>query len=146
MADNANGMSLDIGAFDVLVLQEVISSQQVAAIANKLGFDHWATSDFSPPVESTKKWFKSLEVAVISRTPFRKVVEWDTTGRLPNGDPYDPRVSDPSVPTESLALELTMKDGERPPRGFLRVDLQDGCRASKVVLNPNRALASVIER
>lgn len=126
LADNVLEMMLDVGDFDVLVIQEVISSQQVAEIAEKIGFDHWAISDFSPPVEITGKWFASLEVAVISRMPFVKVAEWDTTGRLPNGDPYNPRSSDTSVPTESLDLGLTINDGERPSRGFLRVDLKDG--------------------
>ncbi|MEL6960676.1 MAG: endonuclease/exonuclease/phosphatase family protein, partial [Pseudomonadota bacterium] len=126
LAQNVNDMKLDVGSFDVLVVQEVISSQQVAAIAEKIGFDHWVISDFSPPVEVTGKWFKSLEVAIISKTPFESVAEWDTTGKLPNGDPYDPRTSDTSVPTESLALGLTMKSEERPSRGFLRADFADG--------------------
>ncbi|KAE9625502.1 endonuclease/exonuclease/phosphatase family protein [Parasedimentitalea maritima] len=126
LADNAFEMMLDIGDFDILVIQEVISSQQVSEIAEKIGFEHWAISDFSPPIEVTGKWFASLEVAVVSRTPLVAVAEWDTTGRLPNGDPYDPLSSDPSVPTESLDLGLTIVDGERPSRGFLRVDLEDG--------------------
>lgn len=125
LAQNANEMRLDVGEFDVLVLQEVISSQQVAAIAEKLGFDHWAISDFSPPIEVTGKWFKSLEVAVISKRPFVKVSEWDTTGNLPNGDPYDPRTSDSTVPTVSLELDLDVNEEERPSRGFLRVDYQN---------------------
>ena len=126
LASNAHQMMLDIGDFDILVLQEVISSEQVSEIADEIGFDHWAISDFSPPVHVTGKWFASLEVAILSRTPFLKVAEWDTTGRLPTGDPYDPRVSDATVPTESLDLRLTISDGERPSRGFLRVDLDDG--------------------
>ncbi|MCF6445699.1 endonuclease/exonuclease/phosphatase family protein [Nereida sp. MMG025] len=126
LAGNARDMILDIGDLDILVLQEVISSEQVSEIAEEIGFDHWAISDFSPPIEVTGKWFASLEVAILSRTPFSKVVEWDTTGRLPTGDPYDPRASDTTVPTESLDLELTISDGERPSRGFLRVDLDGG--------------------
>ena len=126
LANNAREMMLDIGDLDILVLQEVISSEQVSEISEEIGFDHWAVSDFSPPIEVTGKWFASLEVAILSRTPFSKVVEWDTTGRLPTGDPYDPRVSDTTVPTESLDLQLTMSDGERPSRGFLRVDLAGG--------------------
>lgn len=126
LANNARQMILDIGDSDILVLQEVISSEQVSEIAGEIGFDHWAISDFSPPVEVTGKWFASLEVAILSRTPFSKVAEWDTTGPFPTGDPYDPRVSDTTVPTESLDLGLTISDGERPSRGFLRVDLEDG--------------------
>lgn len=126
LASNARQMMLDIGDLDILVLQEVISSEQVAEIADEIGFNHWAISDFSPPIGVTGKWFASLEVAILSRAPFFKVVEWDTTGRLPTGDPYDPRVSDPAVPTESLDLQITMSDGERPSRGFLRVDLKGG--------------------
>ena len=126
LAGHALDMMLDIGDFDIIVLQEVISLEQVARIAEKIGFEHWAISDFSPPVEITEKWFASLEVAVLSRTPFVKVSEWDTTGKLPNGDAYDPRSSDPDVPTESLDLGLTISDAERPSRGFLRVDFADG--------------------
>lgn len=125
LAGNALEMMLDLGDFDILVLQEVISSQQVAEIADELGFEHWAISDFSPPVEVTGKWFASLEVAVVSRSPFSSVAEWDTTGRLPTGDPYNPRTSDPQVPTESLELDLAIADEERPSRGFLRVDFED---------------------
>lgn len=126
LADNAVGMMEDIGPFDVLVLQEVISSKQVAAIADKLALDHWAISDFSAPLEITGKWFRSLEVAVLSKTPFVNVAEWDTTGPKPYGDQYDPRVSETTVPTESLEISLKMERDERPSRGFLRADLQNG--------------------
>lgn len=121
LATNALEMMRDIGSFDVLVLQEVISSRQVAEIADKLGLEHWAVSDFSPPVETTGHWPRSLEVAIISRTPFEKIVEWDTSV-----DGYDPRASNENWPTESLDLGLTINGSERPSRGFLRVDLSDG--------------------
>lgn len=74
----------------------------------------------------TGKWFRSLEVAIISKAPFVSVAEWDTTGNLPHGDSYDPRSSDVSVSMLSLALEITMKDQERPSRGFLRADFAGG--------------------
>ena len=51
LAGHALDMMLDIGDFDIIVLQEVISLEQVARIAEKIGFEHWAISDFSPPVE-----------------------------------------------------------------------------------------------
>ncbi|WP_306141487.1 endonuclease/exonuclease/phosphatase family protein [Roseibium sp. MMSF_3412] len=121
LATNALEMMHDIGSFDVLVLQEVVSSRQVAEIADEIGFDHWAISDFSPPVETTGHWPKSLEVAIISRTPFEKIAEWDTSV-----DGYDPRASNEDWPTESLDLGLTINGSERPSRGFLRVDLADG--------------------
>lgn len=121
LASNALEMMRDIGGFDILILQEVISSRQVAEIADEIGFDHWAISDFSPPVETTEHWPKSLEVAIISRTPFEKIVEWDTSP-----DRYDPRTSDENWPTDSVHLGLTFNGNERPSRGFLRVDLPDG--------------------
>lgn len=121
LAENALEMQNDIGKASILVLQEVISSQQVAEIADRLGYTHWAISDFSPPISVTGKWFKSLEVAVLSNEPFSHVAEWDTTT-----DKYDPRVSDTAVTTETLSLSLTLDPVAQPSRGFLRVDLENG--------------------
>ena len=33
---------------------------------HRLGLDHWAMSDFSPPTSATGRWYESLEVAVVS--------------------------------------------------------------------------------
>jgi hypothetical protein len=38
-----------IGSIDVLVVQEVIAEEQVAAAARALEHPHWVISDFSPP-------------------------------------------------------------------------------------------------
>lgn len=113
----------EVGAIDVAILQEVISEEQVAAIARGFGLDHWAISDFSPPVSITGAWFRSLEVAVISRTPIRRAAEWDPTGRAPNGDDFPPRLSHPAVATEELPINVAFAE-ETPDRGFLRVDLE----------------------
>ncbi|MEA1051532.1 endonuclease/exonuclease/phosphatase family protein [Lamprobacter modestohalophilus] len=114
-----------IGPVEVLVLQEIVSEAQVEAAAKAGGFDYWAISDFSPPVEVTNAWHKSLEVAVLSRRPIKSVAEWDTTGRKRNGDGHPPRTSARRVPTQEL--QVAIKDGDDPPpRGFLRVDLADG--------------------
>lgn len=85
---NARDMNAEVGPVDVLVLQEVISAAQVEAIAEGIGLEHWAISDFSPPPEITGAWFNSLEVAVISALPIEAAAEWDTTGNEANGDGY----------------------------------------------------------
>ncbi len=130
MAENALEMQNDVGKATILVLQEVISSQQVAEIADRLGYTHWAISDFSPPISVTRKWFKSLEVAILSDEPFSHVAEWDTTR-----DNYDPRVSDTSVTTETLSLALTLDSDTQPSRGFLRVDLENGLSIMQFIGN-----------
>ena len=61
-----------LGEIDILVLQEVVSEEQVAEIADGLGLSHCVISDFSPPVSVTGKWHESLEVAVVSRLPIER--------------------------------------------------------------------------
>ncbi|WP_139214944.1 hypothetical protein [Palleronia marisminoris] len=53
LRSSAAEMEADAGEIDLLALQEVISEEQVQAIADGLGLDHWAISDFSPPIEIT---------------------------------------------------------------------------------------------
>lgn len=121
---NARAAAEDLGPLDVVAVQEVISEEQVAAIARGLGLEHWVISDFSPPVDITGAWFRSLEVAVISRLPLTAAAEWDTTGREPHGDDFPPRVSDEAVPVEETPINITFGE-EVPSRGFLRADLGD---------------------
>ena len=115
-----------VGQVDLLVLQEVIADDQVQAAAEAGGFAHWAMSDFSPPIEISGAWHKSLEVAVLSRLPIESAAEWDTTGRRPEGDGHPPLVSAPTTPTQERPVGLKIPDDLRPPRGFLRVDLANG--------------------
>ncbi|SEA86581.1 endonuclease/exonuclease/phosphatase family protein [Rubrimonas cliftonensis] len=122
LEENARGALAELGPVDVVMLQEVISQDQVAAIARGFGLEHHAISDFSPPPSITRSPFSSLEVAVISRTPILGAAEWDPTGRDPNGDGFAPRVSDAAAPVEELPIDVTFAD-DTPDRGFLRVDL-----------------------
>lgn len=122
LEQNARNALAEVGPVDVAMLQEVISKDQVAAIARGFSLDHWAISDFSPPVDITGAWFRSLEVAVISRTSIRFAAEWDPTGRAPNGDNFPPRVSDPNVMAEKLPINVAFAE-DTFDRGFLRVDL-----------------------
>lgn len=126
---HAEGIRADLGRIDVLAVQEVVSEDQVQAVAEGLGLDHWAISDFSPPVEITGKWYESLEVGVLSALPIASAAEWDLTGRKPNGDVYPPRLSSVSVASEELPLDLDLDlelEKNVPSRGFLRVDLEGG--------------------
>lgn len=116
---HAAGMEEDLGEIEVLVLQEVISEEQVRAIAEGLGLDHWAISDFSPPVEITGGWYMSLEVAVVSAAPIAAAAEWD-----PHDDGYAPRLSLDAPASQELPRDLEFED-DVPSRGFLRVDLKD---------------------
>ena len=97
-----------------IVLQEIVSEEQVQAAAEALGLPHWAVSDFSPPTRITKNPYASLEVAVLSRTPLARAAEWDTTGRAAPGDGYPPRTSSSRVTTEELEIPLPM---DALPRG-----------------------------
>src|SRR5918998_1656978 len=81
LESNAHAATQQLGPVDIAIIEEVIETDQVAAIAKGLGLDHWVISDFSPPVSISGFWANSLEVAVISRRPFERVAEWDTTGR-----------------------------------------------------------------
>lgn len=114
-----------VGPVDLLVLQEVIAEDQVRAAAKAGGFAHWAMSDFSPPVEISGAWHKSLEVAVLSRLPIEAASEWDTTGRRPEGDGHPPQVSAPNIQTYEGRIDVETGNA-RPSRGFLRVDLANG--------------------
>ena len=114
-----------VGDVDIVFLQEVISEEQVQAAAQGFGLPHYAMSDFSPPVSITNAWFRSLEVAVLSRIPIMAAAEWDTTGREPAGDGFAPRVSAESITTEELPINVNFGD-HQPSRGFLRVDLEGG--------------------
>ena len=125
IGDSVAALVEEVGALDLLVLQEVISEDQVEAAAEALGVEHWAISDFSPPVSITNNPFGSLEVAVISRTPIARAAEWDTTGRGLAGDDFPPRTSSDLVAAEELPINLPVDD-TIPARGFLRVDLASG--------------------
>lgn len=122
---NAAAMAAIVGPVDIVIVQEVISEDQVDAIAEGLGLAHWAISDFAPPVSITGFWAQSLEVGIISRLPILSAAEWDTTGPHPHGDSYLPRVSNPDIAAEELAIAVGA--GENPPsRGFLRAELGGG--------------------
>ncbi len=112
----------DAGNIDILILQEVISENQVKAVADGLGLEHWVISDFSPPVSITGKWYRSLETAIVSRLPIRAAMEWDATGSGENGDGYAPRISNPDLPSQEIAVSVDTAD-IRPSRGFLRADI-----------------------
>ena len=114
-----------VGGVDIVFLQEVISEAQVQAAAQGFGLPHYAMSDFSPPVSITNAWFRSLEVAVLSRIPITAASEWDTTGREPAGDGFAPRVSAEAITTEELPINVDFGD-HQPSRGFLRADLEGG--------------------
>lgn len=124
VARSVSDMIGDLGEVDILIVQEVITQEQVSEIANAIGFDHWVISDFSPPPHITTSPYASLEVAVISRQPIERVGEWDTTGQAPNGDNFPPRTS--SASTLSEELEITVGLNSRPSRGFLRADIENG--------------------
>jgi len=49
-----------VGDVNVVFLQEMISEEQVQAAARGFGLPHYAVSDFSPPVNITNAWFRSL--------------------------------------------------------------------------------------
>ena len=126
---NAIARSLDefedqVGALDLLVLQEIVSEEQVEAAAEAVGMPYWAVSDFSPPVGITENPYASLEVAVLSRLPLVRAAEWDTTGRAAPGDGYPPRTSSSDLASEEL--EIPLAAGPVPSRGFLRVDTSGG--------------------
>lgn len=124
VAQSVTDMSAELGDFDIVVLQEVISADQVEAAANALGMTHWAISDFSPPISITNFAFASLEVAVISNMPMTAVGEWDITGAGPNGDNFPPRTSNAATLSQELPISVGLSTA--PRRGFLRVDLEDG--------------------
>lgn len=50
LESNARALVEQLGPVDIAVIDEVIESDQVEAIANGLELDHWVISDFSPPV------------------------------------------------------------------------------------------------
>jgi endonuclease/exonuclease/phosphatase family metal-dependent hydrolase len=125
LAANAANMITDVGDLDILVIQEVIDSAQVAAISSAIGMPFWVISDLSPPVSITGNGFGSLEVAILSRTPVERAAEWDTTGRGEAGDGFPPRSSDPELTTEEILPPVTLS-ALRPTRGFLRVGLAAG--------------------
>jgi exonuclease III len=124
VAESIRDMAGDVGQIDILIIEEVISQEQVSAAAEALGFDHWVISDFAPPPNITNTPFASLEVAVISRFPIERAGEWDTTGQGPNGDNFPPRTS--SALTLSEELEITIGLNSQPSRGFLRADIENG--------------------
>lgn len=106
----------------MLILQEVISAEQVQAVAAALDLPHGAISDFSPPVSITGNPLNSIEVAILSHSPIARAAEWDTTGRGQFGDDFPPRTSSDLVATEELAITIPMND-KFPAQGFLRVSL-----------------------
>jgi endonuclease/exonuclease/phosphatase family metal-dependent hydrolase len=78
-------------------------------------------------VAITGAWFRSLEVAILSRTPIRFAGEWDPTGREPMGDGFAPRlVADADVDAAELPIDIEIgEELDIPDRGFLRVDLEN---------------------
>ncbi|UWQ84384.1 hypothetical protein [Leisingera caerulea] len=120
---HAETMMKDVGGATILVVQEIVSSEQVRAISDATGLQYWAVSDFAPPPEITGSGYRSLEVAVLSSIPMERVAEWDTTGPKSYGDDFQPRVSPDTV--LSTSLEPPIELGQvLPSRGFLRVDLK----------------------
>ncbi|MGV7222005.1 MAG: endonuclease/exonuclease/phosphatase family protein [Nitrospinales bacterium] len=94
---------------DILILQEISSKAIVEKIKNEMGLVDYsiAISDFIQPDSRDKGPF---EVAFISKYPFRKIVEYDTT--LDDG---------PESPNENKIVALShigIKE-KRPGRGFL---------------------------
>ena len=124
VAQSAADMLDEVGRADVLILQEVISADQVEAIAAATGLQHWVISDFSPPPSITNSPFASLEVAILSTIPIQHAAEWDTTGQAENGDNFPPRPSSGGTLTEELAIDIGLEAA--PRRGFLRAELSDG--------------------
>ena len=100
---------------DILILQEVSSKAVVEQIKNEMGLvNHsFAISDFLQPDSRDKGPF---EVAFISKFPFRKIVEYDTT--LDNG----PESSNENriVPLSHMGIKE-----KRPGRGFLWGQIDD---------------------
>ena len=125
LGQSAEELASAVGSVDVLILQEVISDEQVQAVAQALGHQHWVVSDFSPPLSVTGSPFGSLEVAVTSTVPIEAAAEWDPTGRAANGDNFAPRPSSELIVTEELELPSPMGDMSLD-RGFLRVNLANG--------------------
>ncbi len=125
LKNNAAAMAADVGQADIVILQEIISEEQVSAIAEGLGLEHWAISNLAPPVSITGHWARSLELAVVSRIPILAAAEWDTTGRQHTGDGYVPLTSNQEITGTELDIDVAF-DQARPSRGFLRIDLQGG--------------------
>lgn len=121
----AKAASEEVGPVDVLVLQEIISQDQVAVVAEAFDLEYHVISDFSPPPNITGSGFRSLEVAVLSRLPITAAMEWDTTGQEPTGDGFPPRVSSDNIVSEEVLVEVNFGES-RPSRGFLRADLEGG--------------------
>lgn len=124
VAMSAAAMLDEVGPADILILQEIIASAQVEAIADATGLGHWVISDFSPPEDVTNNPFASLEVAILSDTPIVSAAEWDITGPAANGDNFPPRPSSMSVLTEELAIGIDLNTA--PARGFLRASIESG--------------------
>ncbi|ETX12922.1 hypothetical protein OCH239_15400 [Roseivivax halodurans JCM 10272] len=124
VATSAAAMLDEVGPADILILQEVIDSAQVEAVADATGLGHWVISDFSPPEDVTNTPFASLEVAILSATPIVSAAEWDITGPAANGDNFPPRPSSTSVLTEELAIGIGLNTA--PARGFLRASVESG--------------------
>jgi endonuclease/exonuclease/phosphatase family metal-dependent hydrolase len=94
---------------DILILQEVSSKAIVEKIKNEMGLKNYSIeiSDFLQPDSRDKAPF---EVAFISKFPFNKVAEYDTT--LDGGD-------ESTIENKLVAIRhLGIKD-KRPGRGFL---------------------------
>lgn len=111
---------------NVLSVQEIVHEDQVAVIADVLGYPHWVISDITPPVSITGRWFASLEMAILSRVPFEAVAEWDPNGRREFGDGHLPVTNDPTF-ERTAELDVRIDYTERTPaRGFVRADLANG--------------------
>lgn len=121
---SAAAMLDEVSPADILILQEVIASAQVEAIADAAGLGHWVISDFSPPEDVTVNPFASLEVAMLSATRIVNAAEWDITGPAATGDNFPPRPSSTSVLTEDLDIGIGLNTAPAP--GFLRANIESG--------------------
>ncbi|WP_349941823.1 endonuclease/exonuclease/phosphatase family protein [Fulvimarina sp. MAC8] len=121
---------------DVLVLVEVAGKEELERIVEYLGWNesHAAISDFSTahPVV-----FFGLEVAVVSKIPIERVIEYDAS---PERGPHvlgddQAKVSEKKLPDAGLA---PLSPLGRYDRGTLRVDLANGLTILPVHLKSNR--------
>lgn len=100
---------------DILLVQEVVSLKIAESIRDQMGLQGYfvACSDFS---QSDKPFRANFEVAVISRYPFSKVIEYDPTpdNVKTEGDPLEEDLLPPSkIKIPDVATE----------RGFLWVSI-----------------------
>lgn len=103
---------------DLILLQEITSTDVVVAMKQNLGLEDWshAVTDFGNRINNDGTTF-AFEVATLSRMPITQAIEYD---------PFPDEQSDSSVPEVSLIPDL--KIGIKPvntSRGFLWVHIPD---------------------